>query len=70
VEQPVGQVDGDLATTAVTQGGKPVRLLAESPRKLVFESPLSVTGGHGQKLQDMCGVLKDLERIAAGGGPR
>jgi hypothetical protein len=39
-----GPFDGDLATTAVSLGGKPVRLLAESPRKLVFESPLSVTG--------------------------
>jgi hypothetical protein len=39
-----GPFDGDLATTTVTLGGKPVRLLAESPRKLVFESPVSATG--------------------------
>lgn len=47
-----GPFDGDLATTAVTLGGRPVRLLAESPRKLVFESPLSVTGAAVLRLRE------------------
>ena len=39
-----GPFDGDLGTTAITVDGKEVKLLAESPRQLVFESPQGVTG--------------------------
>ncbi|MGQ0793101.1 MAG: YybH family protein [Deltaproteobacteria bacterium] len=42
--QIVGSFDGDFATTRLSIGGRDVKILAESPRKLVFESPLSGIG--------------------------
>ncbi len=39
-----GPFDGNFDTTGLKIGGKEVRLIAESPRKLVFESPKDVLG--------------------------
>jgi len=39
-----GPFDGYFSTTAITIGGQEVKKLAESPRKLVFESPKNVVG--------------------------
>lgn len=39
-----GPFDGYFSTTVITIGGQEVRKLAESPRKLVFESPHNITG--------------------------
>ena len=47
-----GPFDGDLDTTTVTVDGRPARLLAESPRKLVLESPHDATGKTVLKLRE------------------
>ena len=39
-----GPFDGDFRTTAVTVGGVPALLLAESPRKVVFQPPAGQMG--------------------------
>jgi cell division septation protein DedD len=39
-----GPFDGNLGTTELKIGGKEARILAESPRKLVFESPRDILG--------------------------
>jgi|GEM_PF-5221497 len=39
-----GPFDGDYSTTKMSVAGRSVRMLAESPRKLVFESPEDVNG--------------------------
>ena len=39
-----GPFDGDLGNTSVAVGGHTVRVLAESPRKCVFESPGDIAG--------------------------
>ena len=39
-----GPFDGDIDTTAVKIGGKEVEVLAESPRKVVVQSPRDVVG--------------------------
>lgn len=40
----VGPFDGAFDSTEITLGGRPVRLLAESPRGVVFASPTDVIG--------------------------
>ena len=42
--QIYGPFDGNFGTTAIAIGGQDVKKLAESPRKVVFESPVNVTG--------------------------
>ncbi len=42
--QVTGSFDGDLATTAITAAGRVVRVLAESPRKAVLQTPPDVVG--------------------------
>lgn len=40
----VGEFDGNFGNTEIKIGGKPVMMLAESPRKLIFESPTETVG--------------------------
>lgn len=42
--QIAGPFDGDLANTAISLGGQDVQKLAESPRKLIAESPRAMVG--------------------------
>ncbi len=39
-----GPFDGDFGTTKISINGKKVRIIAESPRKMIFESPVGVSG--------------------------
>jgi hypothetical protein len=39
-----GNFDGDLSNTSCTVGGRSAQVLAESPRKAVFESPQNIVG--------------------------
>jgi len=47
-----GPFDGRLDTTTVLLNGKPVRLLAESPRQLVIQSPAEGAGEGTLRLQE------------------
>lgn len=42
--QVAGNFDGDVSNTDCTVGGRSVQVLAESPRKAVFESPNDISG--------------------------
>jgi len=42
--QVTGSFDGDLATTAITAAGRAVRVLAESPRKAILQTPTDTVG--------------------------
>lgn len=53
-----GPFDGDYATTDFQIGGKKARVLAESPRKLVFETPIDVAGSVDLVLKEREVVVK------------
>ena len=53
-----GPFDGDAATTKLTVGGKPAYIIAESPRKVVFEAPDGVSGSSEIVLDEKGVVVK------------
>lgn len=53
-----GPFDGNFDTTDLRIGGKEVRLIAESPRKLVLESPEDVFGSTQIELKEGAVVVK------------
>jgi len=53
-----GPFDGDFDTTDLKVGGKEVNLIAESPRRLVFESPSDVIGHTQIELKEGNVVVK------------
>jgi cell division septation protein DedD len=56
--QIMGPFDGDFDTTLLKMGGKPVKIIAESPRKLVFESPAEVVGRTDIELKEGTVIVK------------
>lgn len=54
----IGPFDGDFATTELKIGGKRAYMLAESPRKLVFEAPPDVSGSTELVLNENGVVVK------------
>jgi cell division septation protein DedD len=53
-----GLFDGDFATTELKVGGRRAYILAESPRKLLFEAPIEVSGATEMLLNEKGVVVK------------
>ncbi|MBI2487925.1 MAG: SPOR domain-containing protein [Deltaproteobacteria bacterium] len=53
-----GPFDGNFGTTNLRIGGKEARLIAESPRELVFESPKDVVGSTQIELKEGVVIVK------------
>jgi hypothetical protein len=56
--QLTGPFDGDFATTGLKMGGQDLQMLAESPRKLIAESPNNIIGPTDIELKEGDIVVK------------